>query len=127
MIRDIAAQDRPLAPPSHTRRRLLSAAAVVVALLALVGFLARWASVERSIDGARVRIAEVTRGTLVRDATVNGRVVAAVSPTLYAAAAGTVTLLIHAGDSVTKDQLLARIESPELDKDRKRPRLNSSH
>jgi HlyD family secretion protein len=31
----------------------------------------------------RLRIAEVGRGTLVRDASVNGRVVAAVSPTLY--------------------------------------------
>src|SRR3546814_14389912 len=82
--------------------------------------LARMAAVDRSIDGARVRIAEVSRGTLVRDATVNGRVVAAVSPTLYAAAAGTVTLLIHAGDSVTKYQLLARIESPELDNELKR-------
>src|SRR3546814_12876693 len=39
---------------------------------------------------------------------------------MYAAAAGTVTLLIHAGDSVTKDQLLARIESPELDNELKR-------
>lgn len=120
MIRDTAAQDRPLAPPSHGRRRLLTAAAVVVVGLALVGLFARWASAERSIDGARVRIAEVTRGTLVRDATVNGRVVAAVSPTLYAAAAGTVTLHIHAGDSVARDQLLARIESPELDNELKR-------
>lgn len=120
MIRDTAATDRLLAAPSTTRKRLLVTAAIAAAALVLIAALARWASAERSIDGARVRIAEVARGTLVRDATVNGRVVAAVSPTLYAAAAGTVTLQIHAGDSVAKDQPLARIESPELDNELKR-------
>jgi len=120
MIRDTAATDRLLAPPSHTRRRLLIASVMAAAALAMIVAVARWAAAERSVDGARVRIAEVTRGTLVRDATVNGRVVAAVSPTLYAAAAGTVTLQIHAGDSVAKNQLLARIDSPELDNELKR-------
>jgi HlyD family secretion protein len=42
----------------------------------------------------RLRIAEVGRGTLVRDAAVNGRVVAAVSPTLYSTAPATVTLKV---------------------------------
>lgn len=120
MIRDTAATDRLLAAPSPARKRLLFAAAIAAAVLVLIATGARWASAERSVDGARVRIAEVTRGTLIRDATVNGRVVAAISPTLYAAAAGTVTLRIHAGDSVTKDQLLARIDSPELDNELKR-------
>jgi HlyD family secretion protein len=62
-----------------------------------------------------VRIAEVTRGTLVRDATVTGRVIAAVSPTLYAPVAGTVTLSIRAGDTVTEGQVIATIASPELE------------
>lgn len=120
MIRDTAATDHLLAAPSPARKRLLFATAIAAAVLVLIATGARWASAERSVDGARVRIAEVTRGTLIRDATVNGRVVAAISPTLYAAAAGTVTLQIHAGDSVTKDQLLARIDSPELDNELKR-------
>jgi HlyD family secretion protein len=120
MIRDTAATDRLLAPPSRTRQRLFIGVTMAAAALAMILAVARWAAAERSVDSARVRIAEVTRGTLVRDATVNGRVVAAVSPTLYAAAAGTVTLQIHAGDSVTKDQLLARIDSPELDNELKR-------
>jgi HlyD family secretion protein len=69
---------------------------------------------ERSVDASRLRIAEVTRGTLVRDAAVNGRVVAAVSPTLYAPAASTVTLKINAGDKVKKGDLLAVLDSPDL-------------
>ena len=51
---------------------------------------------------SRLRIAEVTRGTLVRDASVKGRVVAAVSPTLYSTAPSTVTLKVAAGDTVKK-------------------------
>ena len=50
--------------------------------------LSTWRGSEASVSASRLRIAEVTRGTLVRDASVNGRVVAAVSPTLYAKAAG---------------------------------------
>jgi HlyD family secretion protein len=53
------------------------------------------------------------RGTLVRDASVNGRVVAAVSPTLYAASS-TVNLKVAAGDTVKKGEVLAVLESPDL-------------
>ena len=67
-----------------------------------------------------MRIAPVTRGTLVRDAAVNGRVVAAISPTLYAPAAGTVTLNVKAGDTVKKGDVLAEVESPDLNDQFKR-------
>jgi HlyD family secretion protein len=49
-------------------------------------------------------------------------VMAAVSPTLYAAASGTVTYLVHAGDGVSKGQILARLSSPELDNEYQRER-----
>jgi multidrug efflux pump subunit AcrA (membrane-fusion protein) len=45
---------------------------------------------------------------------VNGRVVAAFSPTLYAKAASTVNLKVAAGDTVKKGQVLAVLESPDL-------------
>ncbi len=117
MIRDTSAQDRVLSPPpGHTgkRRVWLIAAISVAAIAAIVGLVSAWGGSSRSIDGARLRIAEVTRGTLVRDASVNGRVVAAVSPTLYAPAVSTVTLKINAGDAVKKGQVLAVLDSPEL-------------
>ena len=117
MIRDTSAQDRVLSPPpGHTgkRRVWLIAAISVAAIVAVVGLVSAWSGSSRSIDGARLRIAEVTRGTLVRDASVNGRVVAAVSPTLYAPAVSTVTLKINAGDAVKKGQVLAVLDSPEL-------------
>lgn len=114
-IRDTAAQDRPVGPPRGRRIRRLALLGAGLVGLALVGWLAtRWLSAGRSVDAARVRIAEVTRGALVRDAAVTGRVVAAVSPTLYAPVPGTVALAIRAGDTVTKGQLVATLDSPEL-------------
>jgi HlyD family secretion protein len=114
-IRDTAATDRPVARRRITPRRV-AALAGIVAVLALSAFAARhWLAGERSIDRSRLRIAQAERGTLVRDAAVNGRVVAAVSPTLYAPVPGTVVLAIRAGDSVTRGTVLATIESPELD------------
>ncbi|MFT3807723.1 efflux RND transporter periplasmic adaptor subunit [Arenimonas sp.] len=116
MIRDTSAQDQVIAAPAGAAARkklfwLLGA----IALLALSVFLlSGWLSSERSVDASRLRIAEVSRGTLVRDAAVNGRVVAAVSPTLYAPAISTVTLKIHAGDAVKKGDVLAILDSPDL-------------
>ena len=74
----------------------------------------RWSSATVSVPLERVRIATVIRGDLVRDVSVQGRVVAAVSPTLYATAPGRITLLVEAGASVNEGDVLATIDSPEL-------------
>ncbi|WP_229425404.1 MULTISPECIES: efflux RND transporter periplasmic adaptor subunit [unclassified Massilia] len=50
----------------------------------------------------------------MRDASVNGRVVAAVSPTLFSTAPATVNLKVAAGDTVKKGDVLAVLESPDL-------------
>lgn len=117
MIRDTSAQDRTLAaaPAGDRRKKLILIAAAGLALVLLAGSVfGRWLSGDRSADGARVRVAEVVRGTLVRDAAVNGRVVAAVSPTLYAPVSSTVALKIAAGDAVRQGDVLAELDSPEL-------------
>ncbi|HMB56825.1 MAG TPA: efflux RND transporter periplasmic adaptor subunit [Arenimonas sp.] len=116
MIRDTSAQDKVIAPPpgQANKRRLWLFAGAAVALVAVVVLVSAWRGSDRSIDASRLRIAEVSRGTLVRDASVNGRVVAAVSPTLYAPAESTVTLKIHAGDAVKKGDVLAVLDSPSL-------------
>ncbi|MEO8003058.1 MAG: efflux RND transporter periplasmic adaptor subunit [Arenimonas sp.] len=115
MIRDTSAQDQVMSSPAgSTHKRVLLIAVSLVAVLALLWWLSAFFSSERSVNADRISIAEVTRGTLVRDAAVNGRVVAAVSPTLYAPAMSTVTLKIRAGDSVKKGDVLAILDSPEL-------------
>jgi HlyD family secretion protein len=115
MIRDTSAQDRPRAPARRLPRAWLVFAAGAVALLALSAYATRgWLAGEHSVDSTRVRIATVERGMLVRDLTVDGRVTAANSPTLYAVATGTVDLKVVAGDAVAAGQILAEVDSPEL-------------
>src|SRR6185436_4236171 len=103
MIRDTSGQDRPLSKPAVGRpwRRWLSGGALAIAVLAGIGYGVRGVlGAERSADRARIRIATVERGTLVRDIVADGRVVAANSPTLYAIAAGTVDFHVRAGDDL---------------------------
>ncbi len=118
MIPDTSAQDRLLAAP---RRRLpwpwLAGGA---GLLLLLGAAWAWAGAGRSIDADRLRFATVERGLLVRDAQVSGRIVAAVSPTLYAPAASTVNLKTRAGATVKQGDILATLDSPELRAERDR-------
>lgn len=116
MIHDTSHQDAVVAPPAGhklKRRALLLGGAVALAAASFALF-AAWDGSEHSVSGSRVRIAEVGRGTLVRDAAVNGRVVAAVSPTLYSTAPATVNLKVAAGDTVKKGDVLAVLESPDL-------------
>ncbi|MET4681104.1 efflux RND transporter periplasmic adaptor subunit [Stenotrophomonas rhizophila] len=117
MIRDTSAQDQTLsspAAPAPWKRWLWPAVAALVVLLA-IGFAARaWLGASRSYDSARVRIAEVTRGDMVRDIAADGRVIAANNPVLYAISAGNVNLKVVAGDVVKQGQELAVIDSPEL-------------
>jgi HlyD family secretion protein len=117
MIRDTSAQDRPLpAKPLHRRRAFIVAGALAATvLLAAAGpRLLQLLAADNSVSAARLVIAPVERGSFTRDIAGEGQVIAAVSATLYAAAPGAATLKVHAGDSVSKGQVLATIESPEL-------------
>ena len=116
MIRDTSAQDQTISQRSQPQwRRWLWPAVATVVVLAGIGFVAKgWLGGSRSFDGARLRIATVGRGDLVRDIAADGRVIAANSPVLYAISAGTVTLKVVAGDVVKQGQELAVIDSPEL-------------
>ena len=115
-IRDTAGQDQVITQaPTRNRRTRIAVASGGVVVLALAGWVASgWLGGAHSFDGSRIRIAEVTRGDLVRDINADGRVIASNSPTLYAIAPGIVHLSIVAGDKVTKGQELAVIDSPEL-------------
>src|SRR5690606_18430261 len=125
-IRDTAAQDQPLdQAPRIARRRYLIAAAAAVALLLVVAIallVQSWRSAQISIPRERVRIEKVQRGSFVREVAAQGTVVAAVSPTLFAPATGTVHFLVQAGDEVKKSQVLATLDSPELRNELQRER-----
>ncbi|MEK8033793.1 efflux RND transporter periplasmic adaptor subunit [Ideonella sp. DXS29W] len=119
MIRDTSVQDRVLTPDPSRRRRTLAAGAV--GAMGVAGLLVwTWPALSRSLSTtdsislARLAVATVERGALVRDVAGEGKVVAAVSPTLYAGSAGAVSVAVKAGERVKRGQPLARIASPEL-------------
>lgn len=117
-IRDTAGQDRALDIRPAQRRRawiagILMAAAVLTTVVVWPAA-SRFVSAERSVARERLRFATVARSDFVRDVAVRGRVVAAVKPTLFAPADGSVTLEAQAGDTVRAGQVLARVDSPEL-------------
>ncbi len=115
-IRDTSAQDVLLEKSSRRGwlKWAVTAAIGLGVIFVLGSTLSTWMSAEASVSADRIRTAIVNRGDLVRDLNVQGRVVAAVSPTLYSPATGTVTLEVLPGDSVSIGQVLATIDSPEV-------------
>jgi HlyD family secretion protein len=115
MIKDTSSQDTVIAPKLGNKLRLpLIIGCGAILMSALV-----WASLGhdssvRSVDGADLRLATLTRGTLVRDIATTGKIVAANAPILYSTEEGVVTLLSLPGDEVEQGQVVAKIESPRL-------------
>jgi HlyD family secretion protein len=116
-IADTSAQDVAVQESPKTRKRVLAAVGILGLVLIIVWLtpsLQRWASSSISVSKERLRLANVQRTDLVRDVSVQGRVVASISPSLFAPAVGTITLLVEAGAEVKEGQSLARLDSPEL-------------
>ncbi|TQV76462.1 HlyD family efflux transporter periplasmic adaptor subunit [Aliikangiella marina] len=116
-ISDTSGQDIILEKPAG-RRRLFYIIGSVVLLAIVITFAApafsRWTSADHSVAYERIRLAKVSRGDFIRDVSVQGKIVAAVSPTLYASAPGTISFTVTAGEQVKAKQLLGSIDSPEL-------------
>jgi HlyD family secretion protein len=125
-VRGTEAQDTHVTNTTAIRRRQLWIYGGVVSAVALVcafAWLARsWSNSAHVIPLARLRTASVSRGHFVSDVAAEGTVVAAVNPTLFAIAHGTVSYSVHAGDTVTTGQILAILDSPELTNEYQRER-----
>jgi len=116
-ITDTSAQDTAITPKKSAKDYAivgLLCLTLIIALVILYPYFSRWTDSSMSISADRIRIGTVKRGDFVRDLSIQGRVVAAISPKLYSPAQGTITFLVDAGDSVLKNQILATIDSPEL-------------
>ena len=117
MQQDGISTDRVVKPRKLTPLRVVF---LSILLLGASGFvylypsLSRWASAERSVDPDRLRFGLVSRGDLLRDVSVQGRIIAADHPTLVSPAQGLVSLLVKAGDVIRKGNIMARVDSPEL-------------
>jgi HlyD family secretion protein len=116
-IADTSGQDTIVIKKPNKKLILIGGFGFVILCLILFSLrpaFSNWSNSDTSISANRLRFASVTQGDFVRDLSVQGRVVAAVSPRLYSPAQGTITFAVDAGDSVIKNQVLAVIDSPEL-------------
>jgi HlyD family secretion protein len=116
-IRDTSAQDIAREPVAKRYRYLKAgaiAAGFLVGFIYLFSAIGNWLGTELTVSSERIRTATVVRGEFIRDVNVQGRIVAAISPTLYSTAGGIVTLEVQPGNPVTVGQRLATIESPEI-------------
>jgi HlyD family secretion protein len=116
-ITDTSAQDAVIIPKKSVSTYVFGGVLFLTLILILVllyPYFFRWSESSMTVSADRIRIGTVKRGDFVRDISIQGRVVAAISPKLYSPAQGTITFIVDAGDSVLKGQILATIDSPEL-------------
>ncbi len=117
-IADTSSQDVRVEKKTSYKKNITIALVVtslcVIALWQFAPAASKWSQAELSISRERVRIDTVKIDQLTRDISVQGKVVAAISPKLYAPAEGFISFDIDAGTKVKMGQQLATIESPEL-------------
>jgi HlyD family secretion protein len=109
--------------PWYRQRWLYASVAGGAALVLIAGWLFRaWSNSNHVISADRLHIVTVADGPFVRDVAAQGTVIAAVNPTLFSVAPGTVSYSVRPGDTVTKGQALATLDSPELNNEYQRER-----
>ncbi|WP_417361518.1 efflux RND transporter periplasmic adaptor subunit [Gallaecimonas pentaromativorans] len=126
MIRDTSGQDVIL-DNRRPYRKWAGLGAVALLVVALGWVVTSWrasASADAVVSKAALQLGTAEVADIARDINVQGRVVAANSPTLYSPAQGIVTYLIKAGDSVAKDQVIATVDSPSLTNQLKQEEAN---
>ena len=125
-MRTTSGQDKPVAAESvrwYCKRPVQIIGGAAVLLIALLAWLlTEWSDMKRTVPADRLRVATVAQGHFIRDAAAQGTVIAAVNPTLFATAPGTISYLVHAGDAVKKGQPLASLDSPALKNEYERER-----
>jgi HlyD family secretion protein len=123
LLRDVSmrgtqSQDRAVEEtrrPKLLLKRYGLLAGIALALFVLaIWSVSAWLSSEKVISRDRLRTAVVARGPFVRDVAATGLVVAAVSPTLYAEAPGTIIYKVRAGDVVKTGDVLGTVDSAAL-------------
>jgi HlyD family secretion protein len=117
MIADTQSQDETILVAKKNVHKKLILALLVILTLLYVAFptFSQWYSSIPSVDSDSLTIASVIRGDLVRDVAVSGKAIAANAPQLYNTQEGQITLLAKPGETVTQNQIVARLVSPELE------------
>ena len=102
--------------PNRTKKWIISIAALaaVACLYTVYQFTYAFLSADTYFNRAKLRTAVVQAGRFERNVPVEGEVVSTRNATLYAEATGHVSLRVKEGEAVSKGQLLAELDNPEL-------------
>lgn len=122
MIQDTSAQDIVLESKTNMKKIIFIVIVIICLFFLGASMLFSSPSANRSIERASVQIATLEVGDLVRDVSATGRIVAANAPQLYSPEQGYVELKVQAGDTVSIGQIVATVESPELQNQLKQER-----
>lgn len=119
MIKDTSVQDISVTPKRNYKKPVI----LVVLTLAIIALCAQAFMGSNpgsiSVDRASLQIATVNLSRLVRDVAASGRIVAANAPKVYSPERGYVDLQVKAGDEVSKGDIIALVDSPELNNELK--------
>jgi len=117
-MQNTSGQDRLLTPVSRKKYAVLAAVGGALALAVrawtVSPALANLFGTDMTVSRQQLRFATVERGDVRHDVAVQGRIVTANSPALFAPAAGAVHLNVKPGDPIMQGQVVATIVSPEL-------------
>ena len=116
MIQDTQNQDQVIDKRNGKKWMPWFVALTITLIISLISWpsISMWYNSAARVELSKLTIAEVQRGDLSRNVSVSGKVVAANAPQLYSSERGKVTLLVKPGEAVSLDQVVARIDSPEL-------------
>lgn len=120
MIQGTEQQDSIIQRPVSSRVRRFVAIMVVAAVgitLMIVLFQSMADSASLVVPRNQLQFGTVQRGDLIRDISVQGRIVAANAPTLYSQETGQVQLFKQPGEAVNQGDIVATITSPALQND----------
>lgn len=113
MIQDTSKQDVVVKPKRRTKLWILSLASVFV--LGGLGYvLASSPAADISIERESLKVHTVSKGNLVRDIITTGKIIAANAPQVYSPEQGYVSLNVMAGDFISEGDIVAIVDSPEL-------------
>ena len=122
MIQDTSKQDVVVKPKRRTKFWMVSLASVFI--LGGLGYvLASSPSADISIERESLKVHTVSKGNLIRDIITTGKIIAANAPQVYSPEQGYVLLNVMAGDFISEGDIVAIVDSPELQSTLKQEQL----
>lgn len=113
MIQDTSKQDVVVKPKRRTKFWMVSLASAFI--LGGLGYvLASSPSADISIERESLKVHTVSKGNLIRDIITTGKIIAANAPQVYSPEQGYVFLNVMAGDFISEGDIVAIVDSPEL-------------